>query len=150
MATYIGFSTVGANQPRELDRPGRFGGPGSTTYEPRLGRKYVLTDEQLVIRDLLNALSIKQGDKVGQPQYGTTLWTYVFEPQTEATQQLITTEVRRVMNLDPRIILNSLGVYAQNNGILLQVEMAFSPFNNVLSTSFFLNKYDGSIRQLAQ
>jgi phage baseplate assembly protein W len=150
MATYIGFSTVGANQPRELDRPGRFGGPGSTTYEPRLGRKYVLTDEQLVIRDLLNALSIKQGDKVGQPQYGTTLWTYVFEPQTEATQQMITTEVRRVMGLDPRIILNSLGVYAQNNGILLQVEMAFSPFNNAIKTSFFLNKYDGSIRQLAQ
>lgn len=150
MATYIGFSTVGANQPREINRPGRFGGPGSTTYQPRIGRKYVLTDEQLVIRDLLNALSIKQGDKVGQPAYGTTLWSYVFEPQTEVTKQQITTEVRRVMAQDPRIILNSLGVYAQNNGILLQVEMAFSPFNNAVTLDLFLNKYDGSIKQLAK
>lgn len=150
MPTYVGFSTKNINQPLTLVRPGVYGGIGSTTNQPRLGKKFALTDEQLVIRDLLNALSIKQGDKVGQPTYGTTLWSYLFEPSNENTQQAIEDEVRRVITLDPRIILNSVGVYVQENGVLLQIEMAFSPFNNAVKTDFFLNRYDGSIQQLAQ
>jgi phage baseplate assembly protein W len=150
MATYIGFSTVGVNQRRKLSEVGRFGGSGSTTAQPRLGRKYVLTDEQLVVRDLQNAFAIQQGSKVGQPAYGTTLWTYVFEPQTESTREAITLEVRRVIGLDPRVILNSVGVYSNENGVLIQVEMAFSPFNQAVTIDFFLNKFDGSIQQLAQ
>ena len=125
MPTYKGFSTIGVNQSLSLVRPGVYGGVGTLTTPPRLGRKFALYDENLVIRDLLNALSIKQGDKVGQPTYGTTLWSYLFEPSTEETQQVIQDEIRRVISLDPRIILNSVGVFVQENGILIQVEMAF-------------------------
>jgi phage baseplate assembly protein W len=150
MPTFKGFSTVGVNQSLSLVRPGVYGGVGSTTVQPRIGRKYALSDQNLVIRDLLNALSIKQGDKVGQPTYGTILWSYIFEPSTQETQQAIEDEVRRVISLDPRIILNSVGVYIQENGVLLQIEMAFSPFNNVIKTDFFLNRYNGSIQQLSQ
>ena len=150
MPTYSGFSTKNVNQPLEIIRPGVYGGLGSTTSQPRLGKKFALTDEQLVIRDLLNALSIKQGDKVGQPTYGTTLWSYLFEPSTDETRQVIEDEVRRVISLDPRIILNTVGVYVQENGVLLQIEMAFNPFNVATQIDFFLNRYDGSIQQLAQ
>lgn len=150
MATYVGFSTIDVNQPRKIVRSGIYGGVGSTTYQPKLGKKFVLTDENLVIRDLLNALSIPQGSKVGQPTYGTLLWSYLFEPQNENTEELITTEIRRVMSEDPRIILNSLGIYAQDNGVLVQIEMAFSPFNQAVSVDFFLNKFDGTVQQLSQ
>lgn len=150
MPTYLGFSTVGLNQPRVDQRPGAFGGIGTVVTPPRVGRKYSLTDQQLVVRDLLNALSIKQGDKVGQPTYGTTLWSYVFEPATDDVRSQIETEVRRVIALDPRIVLNSVGAYSQENGFLLQIELAFSPFNQAVSIDFFLNKYDGSIQQLSQ
>lgn len=150
MPTYLGFSTIEIDQPRVSQRPGVFGGIGTITTQPRSGRRYSLTDQQLVIRDLLNALSIKQGDKVGQPTYGTTLWSYVFEPATDDVRNQIETEVRRVISLDPRIVLNSVGAYSQENGFLLQIEMAFSPFNQAVSIGFFLNRYDGSIQQLAQ
>lgn len=150
MPTYLGFSSVDLCQPRVDQRPGVFGGIGTVTTPPRSGRKYSLTDQQLVIRDLLNALSIKQGDKVGQPTYGTTLWSYVFEPNIDDVRDRIETEVRRMIALDPRIVLNSVGVYSQENGFLLQIEMAFSPFNQAVSVDFFLNRYNGSIQQLAQ
>jgi hypothetical protein len=74
----------------------------------------------------------------------------LFESSTQDTQQAIEDEVRRVINLDPRIILNSVGVYVQENGVLLQIEMAFNPFNVATQVDFFLNRYDGSIQQLAQ
>ena len=150
--TYIGFSTVGANQPIYIQQStgGVFGGPGSLTVPVRQGRKFVLTDEQLVIRDLLNALSIQQGQKPGNPAYGTTLWTYVYEPQTQDTQTQISNEIRRVIGQDPRVSLNNLALYANDNGIMIQVEIAFQPYNNVVGANFFLNRYSGTIQQLGQ
>jgi hypothetical protein len=145
MPTYIGFSTVEANQPIQVT-----GGAISTAATTRKSKKFALYDEQLVIRDLINALSIQQGSKVGQPNYGTTLWTYLFEPVNENTEQLLTTEINRVIKSDPRIVLNSLTITSQDTGMLIQVEMAFSPFNNAVTIDFFLNRYDGSVQQLAQ
>lgn len=145
MPTYIGFSTVEANQPIQVT-----GGATSTAAATRQSKKFALYDERLVVRDLINALSIQQGSKVGQPNYGTTLWTYLFEPSNENTEQLLTTEINRVIKSDPRIVLNSLTLYAQDTGILVQVEMAFSPFNNAVTIDLFLNRYDGSVQQLAQ
>jgi phage baseplate assembly protein W len=92
-----------------------------------------------VIRDLLNALNIQQGTKVGQPGYGTTLWSFVFEPNTLDVQQQLESEIRRVASLDPRIDLNSVKAFPQENGILLEVEMAIAPFNNALQLSVFFD-----------
>lgn len=150
MPTFVGFSTVEVNQPLVEQRPGAFGGIGTVQKSPRLGRKFRLTDEQLVIRDLLNALSIRQGDKVGQPTYGTTIWSYVFEPQTPDTRQQIEDEIRRVIGQDPRIVLNSVGVYFQENGVLIQIECYFNPFNQATQVGFFLNRFNGSISQNSQ
>jgi phage baseplate assembly protein W len=150
MPTYIGFSTQDVNQPTILVTPGAFGGTGNIIAPPRLGKKFTLVDGQLVIRDLLNALSIKQGDKVGQPTYGTTLWSYVFEPESSETRGQVEDEIRRVITEDPRIVLNSVGVYYQDNGILIEIEMAVNTFNNAVQFGLFLNRFDGSIQQLAR
>ena len=148
MTTYYGFSTIGINQPKQLVRAGVFGGVGTLNYTPVTGKKFLLTDDQLVIRDLLNALSIQQGMKVGQPDYGTTLWSYMFEAFDETTLGLIETEVRRVLSQDSRINVSSVVVYARDSGVLLQIEMTFSPYNEKVNVDFFLNKFDGSISQL--
>lgn len=148
MTTFKGFSTIGVNQPKQLVRAGVFGGVGTLTYTPITGKKFLLTDDQLVIRDLLNALSIQQGMKVGQPEYGTTLWSYMFESFDQTTLDLIETEVRRVLSQDSRINVSSVMINAKNNGILLQIEMTFSPYNQSVNVDFFLNKFDGSISQL--
>ena len=89
--------------------------------------------------DFVNALNIQQGEKVGNPGYGTTLWSFVFEPNTADVQFQLENEIRRVASLDPRMILNSVKAYPQDNGILLEVEMAVAPFNNAFQLSVFFN-----------
>jgi len=140
MPTYIGFSTINANKPRSTNlNAGVDGGTGSIVQPIIFGKKFKLVDEQLVIQDFLNALNIPQGQKVGNPGYGTTLWSFVFEPNTSDVQVQLQNEIRRVAGLDPRMIVNSVNAYPQENGILLEVELAIAPFNNAQVLSVFFN-----------
>jgi len=140
MPQYIGFSTIGANQPKTTNAPGGIdGGVGSIVNPIRVGKKYSVNDIPLVVRDFVNALNITQGQKVGQPQYGTTLWDFVFEPNTADVQFQLETEIRRVASQDPRIVLDYVRAYPQENGILLEVQMAVAPFNEALMLSVFFD-----------
>ena len=140
MPTYIGFSTINANQPKTVNQnTGVDGGNGSLLRPIIIGKKYQLVDVPLVVRDLINALNIRQGEKVGQPSYGTSLWSFVFEPNTADVQFQLENEIRRIANNDPRILLNTVRAYPQENGILLEVEMAVSPFNQANLLSVFLS-----------
>lgn len=150
MPTYIGFSTKNVGQPRNITTTGVDGGIGNIVSQPPLGKKFRLVDTELVIQDLLNAFSIKQGDKVGQPQYGTTLWNFVFDPNTADLREQIETEVRRVAALDPRLSIGTIQLFNHENGILIELQISINPFNDVVPFGFFLNKYDGSIQRLSQ
>jgi phage baseplate assembly protein W len=140
MPSYIGFSTINVNKPQSTQlSTGSSGGVGSVMQPIVYGKKYRTLDEQLVIQDFINALNIPQGQKVGNPAYGTTLWSFVFEPNTSDVQSQLVNELTRVANSDPRLILNSVKAYPQENGILIEVEIAIAPFNNAQFLNVFLN-----------
>lgn len=140
MPQYIGFSTIGANEPRTTNAAGGAdNGTGSILNPIRIGKRFRVIDTPLVIRNFINALNIKQGEKVGQPEYGTTLWSFVFEPNTPNVQFQLENEIRRVAALDPRIILDYVKAYPQENGILLEVQMAVAPFNQAMVLSVFFD-----------
>jgi phage baseplate assembly protein W len=140
MPQYIGFSTLGANLPKTTNAPtGNDGGTGTIARQTNVGKKFRLVDAPLVIQDFVNALNIRQGQKVGQPGYGTTIWSFIFEPNTSDTQYKLQTEVRRVASLDPRIILNSVVAFPQEQGILIEVEIAVAPFNQAQVLSLFVD-----------
>lgn len=140
MPNYIGFSTINANKPKTTVLPtGIDGGTGSTIRPIIFGKKFRLVDQPLVIQDFVNALSIRKGEKVGKPQYGTTLWDFVFEPNTRDMQIQLEDEIRRVASLDPRMIVNTVKAYPQENGILLEVELAVTPFNQAQMLNVFFN-----------
>jgi phage baseplate assembly protein W len=82
MATYYGFNTIGQE------------------------KKFSLVDYDLVKRDVLNSLLIKQGEKPGNPNYGTSIWNIIFEP---------------------RIKLERQSVYPQENGVLIELEITVLP-----------------------
>ena len=104
------------------------------------GKKFRLTDEAVVVRDFLNALNIQQGQKVGQPGYGTTMYSFVFEPNTADVQYKLESELRRVASADPRLTLNEVNAYPQENGILIEIEMSVNPFNQSRLLSLFVNQ----------
>jgi phage baseplate assembly protein W len=103
MTTFIGFNTQGQN------------------------KSFTLVDYELVRRDLINALNIKQGQVPGIPDYGTTLWSYLFENQTLDTERAITAELQRVCAQDPRLYVNSLQLFPQENGMLIQMQVLVVP-----------------------
>ena len=97
MTTFIGFNTI--NQ-----------------Y-----KKFTLVDFELIKRDLTNALTIQQGELPGRPEYGTTIWSYVFENQSTETEQAMITELQRVAGGDPRIFVQDVQIYPQDNGIRIEM-----------------------------
>ena len=113
MTTFRGFSTIGQT------------------------KKFTLVDFELVKRDLLNALNITQGQLVGRPGYGTMIWSYIFENQTQDTERAILAEIQRIASLDPRIYLQSANMYPQLHGILIEIELMMVPGQ----TSEFLSVY---------
>lgn len=140
MPQYLGFSTIDANKPKTTNAPGGVdGGVGSIVNGINPGKKFKLTDQNLVIRDFINALNIRQGEKVGQPSYGTTLWNFVFEPNTPDMQFALDNEIRRVSSQDPRILIDYVKAYPQENGILMEVQMAIQPYNQALLLSVFFD-----------
>jgi phage baseplate assembly protein W len=116
MTTFIGFNTINQN------------------------KKFTLTDFALIQRDLLNAFNIRQGELPGRPGYGTVLYDYVFENQVEQLQQQIRDEVQRVAGGDPRLIVNDIQVFPQENGILIQLEITIVNTTNAEILSIFFDE----------
>jgi phage baseplate assembly protein W len=141
MATYLGFSTQNACNPKTTNMlSGSAGGPGGIRQGISWGNKFSLTDTQLVIQNFVNALNIRLGTKVGQPGYGTRLWDFIFEANNSPTQVEIQNEVRRVANQDPRLQIAELVVYPYDNGILLEMQCAILPFNQPIATKISLSR----------
>ena len=120
MPTFIGFNTINQN------------------------KKFTAVDFNLIKIDLLNAFNIRQGELVGRPGYGTVLWNYLFENQTQETQQLIYTEIQRVCAGDPRIFISGIQMFPQENGLLVQVGIAEVPSTNAQLLSIFFNQQQRS------
>jgi phage baseplate assembly protein W len=116
MATFVGFNTIDQN------------------------KKFTLIDFELIKRDLLNAFNIRQGQVVGRPAYGTVLWDYVFENQTQETERGILNEIQRVCGGDPRIFLNDVQLFPQENGLLIQLQVTVVPTTDAERLSIFFDQ----------
>jgi len=86
-------------------------------------KNFVLTDFELIKRDLLNALNIRQGESPMRPLNGTNVWNYIFEPQSPETIRAIEEEMQRVVDKDPRINISTLNVFSQENGVLIELQV---------------------------
>lgn len=103
-------------------------------------KKFTLVDFELIKRDLLNAFNIRPGSLPGRPAYGSRIWNLVFEQQTQQTQNAIIAEVQRVAGGDPRIYVNDIQVFPQENGILIQLEITVVPTTNAEILSIFFDQ----------
>ena len=73
---YRGFSTVAAN------------------------KKFKLTDLDLVKQDLINHFHIKKGEKLMNPDFGTVIWSLLFENLTDDVKSVLTEDVKRIVSYD--------------------------------------------------
>lgn len=145
MPTYIGFSTQQLEQVRSPQyNTGADGGSGSITKPLQITKKFRIVDQELVLQDFINALNIPQGQLPGKPEVGTTIWSFIFEPNNLDLQIQIENEVKRIAKADPRLILNSVISYPQDQGILVEVELAVTPYNVSQQLSIMFNQDSGT------
>lgn len=92
-------------------------------------KKYTLTDYALARQDLINYFSIKQGQKLMQPKFGTIIWNQLFEPLNDTTRDIITNDIKRIAAYDPRLTVNTVTVTEEQNGIQIQISLTYVPTN---------------------
>lgn len=103
-------------------------------------KKFTLTDFELIKRDLLNAFNIRQGELVGRPGYGSAIWDFVFENQLQETERALLAEIQRVAGGDPRLYVNNIELFPQNNGILIQLEITVVPSTTAERLAIFFDQ----------
>lgn len=103
-------------------------------------KKFTLVDQALIKRDLLNAFNIRQGQLPGRPDYGTTIWDNLFENLTDALITAMNREIQRVAGGDPRLQVMGSNIYAQNNGILIELEIQYVPSTDAQRLSIFFDQ----------
>ena len=119
MPTFIGFNTIGQT------------------------KRFTLTDFELIKRDILNSFLIKQGEVPGRPLVGTTMQNLMFETQSPETTRQIEQEIRRVIGLDPRVTVQDVLVYSQDNGILCEVALQVKNSTDAQRLEIFFNRSNG-------
>ena len=102
---------------------------------------YRLTDFDLVKQDLINHFNIRKGEKLMQPDFGTIIWSMLFEPLTEALRQAIIDDVKTIVNYDPRLGVNNIIVTEKDYGLQIEIELLYLQTNqaDVLRVQFDKN-----------
>lgn len=103
-------------------------------------KKFTLVDFDLIKQDLSNAFNIKQGELPGRPSYGTTIWSYIFENQSQETTNAILGEIQRVVSQDPRVYITDAALYPQDNGMLIELEVQVAPGTSAQQLQLFFDQ----------
>ena len=98
-------------------------------------KKFRVTDVELVKQDLLNHFSIRKGEKLMQPNFGTVIWDLLFEPLTDHLEQLVIDDVKRIVGYDPRVGVKNIGLTTQGNGIQIEIDLIYIPTNQATALS---------------
>jgi phage baseplate assembly protein W len=98
----------------------------------------VLYDYDLIKQDIINQFNVHIGERLMRPDYGTVIWSLLFEPFTSAVKTKIISDVTRIANSDPRANALQIDVVEQEYGILLEVTLQYSGSDqtDVLKLSF--------------
>lgn len=102
---------------------------GFSTYK-RI-RKFSLTDFNLVKQDIFNHFSIRKGEKLMNPNFGTRIWDILFEPFTDEIREIIADDIKTVIDYDPRVESTGIRVTEYDHGIMVEVNLKYILTNQV-------------------
>jgi phage baseplate assembly protein W len=107
-------------------------------------KKFRLAGLDLIKRDLLNHFSIRKGEKLMNPDFGSIVWNTLFEPMTTEIKKAILEDVKKVVSYDPRIQVNEVLLDDYDYGLQIQVSLNYLPDSTTHTIEFFLNKQSGA------
>ena len=108
-------------------------GGGTVTFKGFSSRaerqNFKVYDFECAKQDLINRLSIRKGERVEYPTFGTIIYDALFEPFTATLKEQITEDISENLNADPRIATDEILVSEADNGIAIQATIRYVPLN---------------------
>ena len=92
-------------------------------------QNFKVYDFECAKQDLINRLSVRQGERVENPEFGTIIYDLLFEPFTEALKDAITEDITANLNADPRIGTEEITVVEADHGIAIQAKLKYIPLD---------------------
>ena len=92
-------------------------------------RNFKIYDFECVKQDLINRLSVRKGERVENPEFGTIIYDCLFEPLTESLREQILEDITANLNADPRLSTDDIAVTEEDHGISIQASITFVPLN---------------------
>ena len=90
---------------------------------------YKLYDFELIKQDLINRLSVRKGERVENPEFGTIIYDDIFEPLTEALRQAIADDITANLNADPRLSTKEINISEYEHGIAVECSLTYLPYD---------------------
>ena len=99
-------------------------------------QNFKIYDFECAKQDLINRLSVRKGERVENPEFGTIIYDALFEPFTDALKDQITEDVTENLNADPRISTEEILVTEADKGLAIQATIRYVPLNIVEKLRF--------------
>jgi phage baseplate assembly protein W len=110
-------------------------------------RNFKLYDFEVAKQDLINRLSVRKGERVENPEFGTIIYDAIFEPFTEELKDAIVEDVTQNLNADPRISTQEILVTEADKGIAIQATITYVPLD--ITEKLRFNFDENSLQRLS-
>jgi phage baseplate assembly protein W len=92
-------------------------------------QNFKVYDFECAKQDLINRLSVRKGERVENPEFGTIIYDVLFEPFTEEIKDQIVEDITDNLNADPRIATDEILVSQADHGIAIQATLRYVPLD---------------------
>ena len=92
-------------------------------------QNFKVSDFECAKQDLINRLSVRKGERVENPEFGTIIYDALFEPLTEGLKDAILEDITANMNADPRLAVDDIRVSESEHGIAIECSLSYVPLD---------------------
>ena len=107
-------------------------------------------DIELVKQDLLNHFNILKGEKLENPEFGTNIWLYLFDPLDDELKSAVIEDVETIINYDPRVQLDKVEVNQYEHGLSVRVSVLYTGYGIGETMDMLFDEQQGLLTGPAQ
>lgn len=104
-------------------------------------------DFDLIQQDIMNMFQTKKGERVMNPEFGTVIWSLIYEPFTANVKQLISDDITRILNYDPRVTPTQINIREAEYGMIIEATLFYKQQDVSVDMSLAFDKELGIVRQ---
>jgi phage baseplate assembly protein W len=117
----------------------------STSNDKSMTNK--IYDFDLIQQDIMNMFQTKKGERVMNPEFGTVIWGLIYEPFTAEVKQLISEDITRILNYDPRVTPTQINIREAEYGMIIEATLFYKQQDVSVAMSLAFDKELGIVRQ---